>query len=41
MVRLVVGTAESVHIEMYLKALWYISEKGEEIRVSSMAKSNY
>ncbi|HXG06204.1 MAG TPA: hypothetical protein VNI77_02635, partial [Nitrososphaera sp.] len=36
--RLFVGTAESEHIEMYLKALWYISEKGEELKVSSIAK---
>jgi DtxR family Mn-dependent transcriptional regulator len=35
---LYVGTAESEHIEMYLKAIWYISEKGEDIKVSSIAK---
>jgi DtxR family Mn-dependent transcriptional regulator len=35
---LYVGTAESEHIEMYLKAIWYISERGEEAKVSSIAK---
>jgi DtxR family Mn-dependent transcriptional regulator len=27
--QLYVGTAESEHIEMYLKAIWYIRERGE------------
>jgi DtxR family Mn-dependent transcriptional regulator len=36
--KLYVGTAESEHIEMYLKAIWYIAERGEEVRVSSIAK---
>lgn len=36
--RLFVGTAESEHIEMYLKAIWFIREKGEEVKVSSIAK---
>jgi DtxR family Mn-dependent transcriptional regulator len=36
--QLYVGTAESEHIEMYLKAIWYIAEKGEEIKVSTIAK---
>ena len=35
---LFVGTAESEHIEMYLKAIWYIRERGEEVKVSSIAK---
>jgi DtxR family Mn-dependent transcriptional regulator len=35
---LYVGTAESEHIEMYLKAIWYIREKGEEVKVSSIAR---
>jgi DtxR family Mn-dependent transcriptional regulator len=35
---LFIGTAESEHIEMYLKALWYMQERGEEIKVSSIAK---
>jgi DtxR family Mn-dependent transcriptional regulator len=34
---LYVGTAESEHIEMYLKAIWYIRERGEEVKVSSIA----
>jgi DtxR family transcriptional regulator, Mn-dependent transcriptional regulator len=36
--RLYVGTAESEHVEMYLKAIWYITEKGGELKVSSIAK---
>jgi DtxR family transcriptional regulator, Mn-dependent transcriptional regulator len=36
--QLYVGTAESEHIEMYLKAIWYIREQGEEVNVSSIAK---
>ena len=36
--QLYVGIAESEHIEMYLKAIWYIREGGEEIKVSSIAK---
>ena len=35
---LYVGTAESEHVEMYLKAMWYIRERGEDIKVSSIAK---
>ncbi|WP_337862013.1 metal-dependent transcriptional regulator [Nitrososphaera sp.] len=35
---LFIGTAESEHVEMYLKAIWYIREKGEEVKVSSIAK---
>src|SRR5918911_1029455 len=35
---LFVGTAESEHIEMYLKAIWYIRERGEEPKISSIAK---
>ena len=35
---LYVGTAESEHIEMYLKAIWHIHERGEEPKVSSIAK---
>lgn len=37
--QLYVGTAESEHIEMYLKAIWYILERGEEVKVSSIAKT--
>jgi DtxR family Mn-dependent transcriptional regulator len=35
---LFVGTAESEHVEMYLKAIWCIREKGETVKVSSIAK---
>ncbi len=35
---LFVGTAESEHIEMYLKAIWRIHENGEDVKVSSIAK---
>jgi DtxR family transcriptional regulator, Mn-dependent transcriptional regulator len=35
---LFIGTAESEHIEMYLKAIWYIQEKGQDAKVSSIAK---
>lgn len=32
------GTAESEHTEMYLKAIWFIREKGKEVKVSSIAR---
>ena len=35
---LFVGTAEFEHIEMYLKAIWHIREKKEQVKVSSIAK---
>jgi DtxR family transcriptional regulator, Mn-dependent transcriptional regulator len=35
---LFIGTAETEHIEMYLKAIWYLHEKGQEAKVSSIAK---
>ncbi|MFQ5940522.1 MAG: metal-dependent transcriptional regulator [Nitrososphaerales archaeon] len=35
---LFVGTAEAEHVEMYLKAIWWIRERMEEIKVSSVAK---
>jgi DtxR family Mn-dependent transcriptional regulator len=35
---LYIGTAESEHIEMYLKAIWHIRERGEEPKISSIAK---
>jgi DtxR family transcriptional regulator, Mn-dependent transcriptional regulator len=38
--QLYIGTAESEHIEMYLKAIWCIRERGEEVKVSSIAKVN-
>ena len=37
--RLYLETAESEHIEMYLKAMWRILEKGEEIKVVSIAEN--
>ena len=35
---LFVGTAESEHVEMYLKAIWRLCENREEVKVSSIAK---
>src|SRR3990172_7201515 len=35
---LFVGTAESEHVEMYLKAIWWIREMSEDVKVSSIAK---
>ena len=35
---LYLGTAESEHIEMYLKAIWYIREGGDEVKVSTIAQ---
>lgn len=35
---LFVGTAELEHIEMYLKAIWHLREKKEQVKVSSIAK---
>jgi len=35
---LYVGTAESEHIEMYLKAIWSIVERRQEVKVSSISK---
>jgi len=35
---LYVGTAESEHVEMYLKAIWHIRERKEKVKVSSIAK---
>jgi DtxR family transcriptional regulator, Mn-dependent transcriptional regulator len=36
--KLYLDTADSEHIEMYLKAIWRISEKGEKVKISSIAK---
>lgn len=36
--QLYIGTAESEHVEMYLKAIWFIAEKGDDVKVSSVAK---
>ncbi len=35
---LYIGTADSEHLEMYLKAIWHIRERGEEPKISSIAK---
>lgn len=35
---LFVGTAEAEHVEMYLKAIWHIKEKGEPVKISTIAK---
>ena len=35
---LYIDTVEAEHIEMYLKAIWAIRERKEEIKVSSIAK---
>ncbi|MFQ5941574.1 MAG: metal-dependent transcriptional regulator [Nitrososphaerales archaeon] len=35
---LFVGTAESEHVEMYLKAMWWIRERADEVKVTSIAK---
>jgi DtxR family transcriptional regulator, Mn-dependent transcriptional regulator len=35
---LYIDTAEAEHVEMYLKAIWYIREHGEVVKVSSIAK---
>lgn len=34
---LFVGTAEAEHVEMYLKAIWHLRERGEEIKISRIA----
>ena len=36
--QLYIGTAESEHIEMYLKAIWHLRERGNEVKISSVAK---
>jgi DtxR family transcriptional regulator, Mn-dependent transcriptional regulator len=35
---LYLGTAESEHVEMYLKAIWHMRERREKVKVSSIAK---
>jgi DtxR family Mn-dependent transcriptional regulator len=35
---LFVGTAEAEHVEMYLKAVWHIKERGEDVKISTIAK---
>jgi len=36
---LFVGTADAEHIEMYLKAIWHIKEKGGDVKISTIAKT--
>ena len=35
---LFVGTAEAEHVEMYLKAIWHLKEKGQDVKISTIAK---
>lgn len=35
---LFVGTAEAEHVEMYIKAIWHIKERGDDVKISSIAK---
>ena len=35
---LFVGTAEAEHEEMYLKAIWHIRERKEDVKISTIAK---
>ena len=35
---LFVGTAEAEHVEMYLKAIWHLKERGEDVKISTIAK---
>ena len=35
--RLFVGTAEAEHVEMYLKAIWHIKERGGDVKITSIA----
>jgi DtxR family transcriptional regulator, Mn-dependent transcriptional regulator len=35
---LYIGTARYESLEMYLKAIWHIGERGNEVKVSSIAK---
>ena len=38
---LFVGTAEAEHTEMYLKAVWHIREKGDDVKISTIATVSY
>ena len=31
-------TAEAEHVEMYLKAIWHIKERGDDVKISIIAK---
>jgi len=35
---LFVGTAEAEHVEMYLKAIWHLKERKENVKISTIAK---
>tara|TARA_B100001179_G_scaffold178021_1_gene133351 strand:- start:414 stop:869 length:456 start_codon:yes stop_codon:yes gene_type:complete len=35
---LFVGTAEAEHVEMYLKAIWHLTERKEDVKISTIAK---
>ena len=35
---LFVGTAEAEHVEMYLKAIWHLKERNENVKISTIAK---
>jgi len=35
---LFVGTADAEHVEMYLKAIWHLKERGEDVKISSIAR---
>ena len=35
---LFVGTADAEHIEMYLKAIWHLKEREEDVKISTIAK---
>ena len=35
---LFVGSAEAEHVEMYLKAIWHIKERGGDVKISTIAK---
>ncbi len=36
---LFVGTAEAEHVEMYIKAIWLLKERGEDPKISTIAKT--
>lgn len=36
--KLFVGTAEAEHVEMYIKAIWHITEGDQEVKVSNIAR---
>ena len=35
---LFVGTADAEHVEMYLKAIWHLKERGQGVKISTIAK---